>query len=608
MKYSRYLLSGLVIITGVIFTYRLFFLQVVDSDYRLAATNNVMKRIRTLPFRGEFYDRYGHRLVYNRAVYRVLVTPKDLVIGDTANFLRHFELRSSDLLYRLEAARRYSYRKPSVLISHVGEARFARFQHHLRHYSGIQIGVRMERGYVSPYVSHALGYMGEINRKALSLDTIRYYEIGDDIGITGIEYHYEDILRGEHGFRVKMVDVQGQDLGIFEEGRHDKPSVRGRDLVLSLDLSLQNYASYLMEGKRGSLIALDPKSGEILAFVSAPLYSPELLSRENVQENYARLAKDPDKPLFNRPLMAQYRPGSIFKVAQALVALELGVVDSTTYFSCDQSLIGCHAHGEGTRLKEALVHSCNPYFYRLMRRIIQPSSTHPYRRTREGLQQWRDYICSMGFGHTLGIDLPSEQAGLIPDAAYYDKIYGALRWKYSNIYSLSIGEGENTIVPLQMANFAALIANKGHYYRPHVLHDIPSQQDLVSSYKDSIASGISPHHFDFIHRAMRQVVTLGTGKRADIEDISVCGKTGSVETSGEKNHSVFISFAPQFHPRIALSVYVEHGGEGGELAAAISGLVIEKYLKKEKALLRLEGYVKGEFPTEDNGTGASDKP
>ena len=596
MRSARYILSGIVAITGLIFLGKLLSIQVIDSDYRLAAQNNVMKRIREYPYRGELHDRGGRQLVYNKPTYGLMLTPKDLVIADTALFCKQFQIEKTVLNERLNAAKRYSYLKPSVLIANIDDVHFASIQRHLRNYSGLQVSLKMQRDYVHNSLAHVLGYMGEITQENLTQDTTDYYEMGDFTGITGIERSYETVLRGQLGARIQTVNAQGREIGSFEQGRHDQPSVAGQNIRLSIDLELQQYAEQLMQGKQGSIVAIEPSTGEVLAFVSAPTYLPKALSGEQMVENYQALVQDKSKPLFNRPLMAKYRPGSIFKIAQALVALETNVIDSTTYFSCDQSIINCHTHGAGTQLKGAITHSCNPYFYRVMRRMVQPHNNKPYTSSQEGLRRWRSYIMPLGFGSPLGIDLPYEQSGLVPDVSYYDRMYGTLRWKFSNIYSLAIGEGENLVVPLQMANFACVLANKGHYFTPHFVRNIPEQAELAAKYTQPVHTGIKPKHFDIVQDAMRTVVQYGTGTRANIPGIDVCGKTGSVQNYGRAEHSVFIGFAPQKNPVITVSIYVEYGGEGGTIAASIAGLVMEKYIKGDEAISTLEPYVMQNTP------------
>ena len=358
-----------------------------------------------------------------------------------------------------------------------------------------------------------------------------------------------------------------------------------------------------MAGKSGSVVAIEPASGEVLSIVSAPSYDPSLFSGRKFSENFKLISSDTNKPLFNRPLMAAYRPGSIFKIMQALVALQEGVITPESRFKCNTNLIGCHngsSHPFGTseKLVGAVANSCNPYFYNVMRRmVLQNTVENEYEDAKIGLDEWHDYVTKFGFGAPTGIDLPGEKSGLVPNSAYYDRAYGGRPWKYSNIYSIAIGEGENLVVPIQMANFAATVANRGFYYKPHLIKSIGETGEPLPKYQVKQLSGVDSAYFELAVEAMAEVVKSGTGQyRAKLKDIEVCGKTGTVQNDPMPDHSVFIAFAPRDNPQIAVSVYVEDAGQGARAAAAIAGLMIEKYIKRDSAQLLMEPYVlRGEF-------------
>ena len=598
MSGRRYLLPALVLAVAMVFAGKLFFIQVIDNTYKQAAESNYTQRVRERAYRGRILDRHGRLLVYNVPVYDIEVIPREVRALDTLRFCQVFGLEAAELRVRLQAARRYSLIKPSKVLGSLYGEEFARVQGYIRDFAGFQVRAHTIRGHSHPGLAHALGYVAEISKKELAKDSSNYYYIGDMKGISGVEAYYEERLRGEPSRRYKMVDAKGRDIGAFAEGAYDTLATPGEDLTLGIDIGLQAYAERLMAGREGSVVALEPGTGDVLCFVSVPGYAPSLLSGRAFTENFQALTTDPLRPLFNRPLQAMYRPGSIFKVAQALVALQEGAITPSSVFACNRAIINCHDHYPQEDLLGAIRNSCNPYFFRVMQRVIQPEGVRvsPFRQARRNLQHWKERMLSLSFGTRLQIDVPFVQKGAIPDVQYYDKIYGALRWKYSNIYSLSIGEGENLVVPLQMANFAAIVANTGYYYMPHFVRNIGSSQGPLPEYTKRHYVSIDAAHFLLVQEAMRQVVAYGTGWRAQLPDISVSGKTGSVQNKGRPEHAVFIAYAPSEAPKIAISVYVEYSGEGGTIAAAIAGLLIEKYLKGDAAALRMAPYVESFVP------------
>jgi penicillin-binding protein 2 len=446
-------------------------------------------------------------------------------------------------------------------------------------------------------MANQLGYVSEISKDQLDRDKEDIYRRGDEIGQSGIEAYYEKYLRGKGGVRYLLRNVDGIVKGPFNEGKNDTLSIPGQDLVSTVDIDLQEYAEFLMEGKAGSAIAIEPSTGEILAMVSGPSYDPSMLTGRNYSDNFQLISSDTNKPLFNRPLMAQYRPGSIFKIAQAMVALQEGVITPETRIRCDRSIIDCHGPHTNEDLEGAITNSCNPYFRQTMRLMVnQGKSDNPFDDSRIGLAEWTKHMLSFGFGKPLGIDLPNEKGGLVPSVSYYDRAYDGRPWKFSNIYSISIGEGENLVVPLQMANFAATVANRGFYVTPHLIKAIGDSLKPLPQYTQRHHTSIDAKNFEIAANAMQRVVESGTGLRAKLQDVIVCGKTGTVQNEPRPNHSVFIAFAPKENPKIAVSVYVEYSGQGARAAASIASLMIEKYLFGATRRPYIEQYVlKGDF-------------
>ncbi|TRX53734.1 penicillin-binding protein 2 [Fulvivirga sp. M361] len=597
----KYIIQLIVVSVAILFLGKLFSIQVLDGTYAEAASSNVIHSVVEYPYRGLIYDRNGKLLVYNTPQFDLTVTPKEVISLDTLKFCELFEITKDEFKESYQSIRRkkgFSYVRPNVLIKQLSERDLARVQDFLVDFPGFGIQVRTTRAYTSPVMANALGYVSEISARRLSLDTLRYYHQGDYIGQSGIEAYYEEQLRGKRGVKRVLKNVRGIEKGSFENGKYDTLAVPGQNLISTIDIELQKYGEYLLENKSGSIVAIEPSSGEILSIVSGPSYDPNLLTGRNYSENFSRISSDTLKPLFNRPLMAQYRPGSIFKIIQSLVALNEGIINRNTYIPCVMVPMKCHYHGPGETLVGAITNSCNPYFYNVMKRVVnRGASEDPYEDTRIGLIKWHEYVGSFGLGSRLGIDLPNEKSGLVPSTAYYDRAYNNRPWKYSNIYSIAIGEGENLVVPLQMANFAAIVANRGYYYPPHLVKSVGQTGEPLPQYKEKHYTMVAPEHFDIAVEAMAEVVRSGTGQyRAKLRDIEVCGKTGTVQNDPLPDHSVFIAFAPKDNPKIAVSVYVEDAGQGARAAASIASLMIEKYLIGETQRPNIEEFVKrGEF-------------
>ncbi len=591
------ILQIVVVLVGIIFLIKLFSIQVLDSRYAEMADSNAILRQVEYPFRGLIYDRNHKLIVYNTPEYDIEVIVKDIKKFDSLKFCEVFEISSDQLRTKfkeMKARKEYSPFKPTLFIDQLSNMDFARVQDRMDEFPGFYIQARTTRAYSSTALANALGYVSEINKTQLANDKSRIYKQGDYIGQSGIEAFYEAQLRGKRGIRFKLRDVKGIEKGSFNEGKYDTLSVPGQNLITGIDIDLQLYGEYLMKGKSGSIVALEPATGEILSLVSGPSYDPTLLTGKNYSANFRLINSDTLKPLFNRPLMAQYRPGSIFKIAQAMTALQENVITPETRIRCDRSIINCHGAHSNEDLRGAIANSCNPYFYNVLRRMLNQDVSHdPYEDTRIGLSEWNKHITSFGFGSPLGIDLPSEKSGLIPTPAYYDRAYHNRPWKFSNIYSIAIGEGENLVVPIQMANFAATIANRGYYFIPHLVKAVGEDGNPLPKYTERHYTSINSSHFEVAVDAMQKVVEAGTGQyRARLADIIVCGKTGTVENAPPMHdHSVFIAFAPKDNPKIAVSVYVEDAGQGARAAASIASLMIEKYLLGQTKRPYIEQYV-----------------
>lgn len=590
------------VLVGIVFLVKLFFIQIIDDRYEQLANSNAIVKETIYPFRGLIYDRNGKLLVYNSPEYDLLIVNKEVLSFDSANFCSVFDMTQEDLrltFKELKARKEYSPVKPTTFLRQLSNLDFAKIQEHIDEFPGFYIQPRTTRAYATPAMANALGYVSEISKTQLERDLTHVYKQGDYVGQSGIEKYYENELSGTRGVRFKMRNVDGIDKGSFKNGAYDTLSVPGENLTTTVDITLQEYGETLLKGKVGSLVAIEPSTGEILSMISGPSYDPTLLTGRRFSSNFVLVSSDTTKPLFTRPLMAMYPPGSIFKIVQTLIALQEGVVNYETRFPCDKSLVNCHNHPAPVNLYGAIQYSCNPYFHQTFRRIInQGKSPNTFIDSRIGLETWREYVVRFGLGSPLGVDLPSEKGGQMPTTKLYDRVYGENHWKFSTIYSLSIGQGEMLVTPLQMANLAAIIANKGYFYKPHLIKKI-SDNEIDSTYKVKYETGIDTAYFSFVRDAMSKAI-YGTAPRAVIPDIALCGKTGTAENPQGFDHSVFIAFAPKDDPKIAIAVYVENAGWGGRAAASIASLMIEKYLTGEVKRPALVEYVlKGDFLDKD---------
>ena len=574
-----------IVLAGLIFIGRLFQIQVLDKTYAQSALSNAQSVSVIYPARGLIYDRKGEIMVYNQAAYDIMVTPRLLEPFDTTELCNILGIDREGVIGRLESARTYSIRVPSVFMKQVRYENAALLQEKMFQYPGFYVQTRTLRKYTRPIAAHALGYVGEVDQKILDRDP--YYQLGDYIGVSGVEKAYETYLRGQKGKQFFLKDVHNQTIESYQGGRLDVPVEVGKNITITLDGDLQEYGERLMKPYVGSIVALEPSTGEVLALVSAPSYSPDLLVGRNLRTRFGELASDSLNPLFNRALMAQYPPGSTFKTMMGLIGLQEKVISIATEHYCFYGFYagtihtGCHLHATPLDLIEAVQNSCNTYFINVLKSILQDTK---FGSTAGAYNNWRNHLLSFGFTGPLGIELSGEMNGNIPEAVYYDRIYGEGHWNYLTIRSLAIGQGELLITPIQMANMAATLANRGYYITPHLAMEIEGEPGIDPRFLERHYTTIDSASYVPIVEGMDLVVNGGPGSTArnvKIQDIVVCGKTGTAENPHGNDHSIFIAFAPKDNPLIAIAVYVENQGFGTTYAAPISSLMIEKYLTGE---------------------------
>ena len=591
----KYLVMALVVAAALILIARLFYIQIVDKTYRVSAANNALRPVTQYPARGLIYDRNGELIVYNQAAYDLLVIPVQTSVFDTARFNQILGITMGEFRSRMKSAVTYSRRAPSVFMKMISSETYALLQEEMYRFPGFYVQARTLRKYTRPVASHMLGYVGEVDNKLIGRD--RYYRSGDYIGVSGIEKSYEEKLRGRKGVEIFLVDVHNNIKGSYADGRYDTVSVPGANLWSTIDLNLQEYGEKLMRNKTGSIVAIEPATGEILTLVSSPSYDPELLVGRVRSENFVMLQADTVKPLFDRALMASYPPGSTFKMMNGLIGLQENVIRPSSLFSCSMGYhagrltVGCHSHSSPLNLPQAVAQSCNAWFCNAFRGVLENKQ---YPLLGEAFDHWRQYLVAFGFGNKLGIDLPNELAGNIPSRSYYDRYYGKDRWKALTVISLAIGQGEIGATPLQMANMAAVIANRGSFYIPHVVKKIGDDGSPAPLYLQKYITGISPENFEPVIEGMEGAVNGGAGstaRGARLDSIIICGKTGTAQNPHGKDHSIFVAFAPKDNPQIAIAVYVENAGFGSTFAAPIASLMIEEYLTRNIKRKYLEDYV-----------------
>jgi penicillin-binding protein 2 len=571
-------------ITLVVLVYiiRLFNLQVVNNNYKTWADSNAFLKKTLFPSRGVLYDRNNKLLVYNQPAHDVMVVMRETTAFDTLAFCKAINITMADFKKRISEIKNrtlnpgYSSYTPQTFMSQLENKEYGVLQESIYKFPGFYIQNRTVRKYNYRNAAHLLGYTAEADKQDIASDS--YYARSDYIGKTGIEKSYESYLRGEKGAEILLRDAHGRIKGKYEDGLSDIAPVSGKDLILSIDIDLQAYGEELMKNKLGSIIMIQPKTGEILCMISSPTYDPSILVGRQFGNNFLELTKNPYTPLINRAMNGTYPPGSTFKPAQALIFLQENIISANTAYSCSGGFPiggkpGCHGHSSPLSLIPAIGTSCNAYFCWGIKAMLE---NRKYASRDVAMNKWRDYMVAQGFGYPLGVDLPGEKRGLIPNSQFYSKIYND-RWNALTIISIAIGQGEILLSPLQICNLAATIANRGYYYPPHIVKGI-KDVSLNSLYMHPRTTGIDPRHYESIVDGMRLAVTGGTCRRINISDIEICGKTGTAENKGI-DHSIFMAFAPKNDPQVAIAVLVENGGFGAENALPVARLMIQKALK-----------------------------
>ena len=599
----KYVIITFFILIGAIYAMKLFYMQVVDDHWKLRAQQITEQRREITPPRAIVFDRNGKKVISNKTYYNLMVCEAEIedfdiqafseLIGwDPDQVRRKFvEIREGEGTYKNPHTGKldsnYQRIRSYPFIKELTADEMSRIAPHLGQFKGFYELETSMRSYPFASAANILGYLNEVNKD--DLENYPFYKPGDYMGRSGIERFYDSYFRGQKGVKYIVQSARNNEIGSFENGAFDTTAVQAPALHLGLDVELQGYGERLMANKKGCIVAIEPSTGEILALISAPSYDPNLLvGRRNITANYPKLKSDKNTPLFPRPLASQYMPGSTFKLIQSLVGMQEEVITANTSFTCNKNVVGCHNHPSARNVAQAIQMSCNPYFYAVTRRIIQQKKR---KNTQEdaaiGLEKWADYMYRFGLGKKLDTDITGLTSGLIPTPKYYDKWYGHLQWKFSTIQSISIGQGEVQLTPLQLANLAVIMANRGWYYTPHFVKSIGDTGPLKKYTKKNYTS-IDEKYFDPVIEGMRRCVYEegGTARRARVEGYTVCGKTGTIEnyigSVKQENHSAFICFAPMKNPEIAISVFVENaGGSGGTWAAPIASLMIEKYLNGE---------------------------
>jgi penicillin-binding protein 2 len=561
---------------------RLFYLQVIEKKYRLLATEQAVQRKVVYPTRGIIYDRQGKAVVNNDALYDLMVTPREVKQMDTAYFCELLGIDTADFRKKLHrAVVRNGWVRQSVFAPLLPKDVYGRLQENIYQFPGFDLVERPVRHYPYHCGGNIWGLIGEVDSSIIKRSNY-FYQAGDFVGITGLERTYEPVLMGQRGIHYVVRDVHNRVMGSYDHGKYDTAAIAGKNLRLALDIDLQQFGEKLLQNKVGSIVAIDPKTGGILAMVSSPAYDPNSLTGSDRGNNYMELLRDPGKPLFNRAIQAMYPPGSTFKPLDALVALDEGVITPAYGIHCVGFYYGCgrvlhcteHWPGHSKNLETAIAYSCNSYFFDVFRKIIDHAGN-----VAQGLTQWKNYMNAFGLGHTLGIDIPGESSGNIPDTSHYDQIFGTGHWNSCTIISCGIGQGEILETPLQIANGVCLIANHGYYYTPHFVKSIDGDTTLLAPFhKKHVVTRIPDTMYRTVVAGMAQVVAHGTGRFVQVPGVEMCGKTGTAQNPHGKDHSLFEAFAPRTNPRIAIAVVVENAGYGATYAAPIASLMVEKYL------------------------------
>jgi penicillin-binding protein 2 len=592
----KILLPSLIIIAASLLVIRIFYLQIVNESFKLKSENNAIKIKYDYPERGYIYDRNGKLLVANQASYDIMVIPRELKNTDTLEFCQLLNITKEDFIKKMEKAKIYSPRLPSVFLPQLNKSEFAAFQEKIRKFEGFYFQKRSLRDYEVAFGANIFGFITQVNEKLVAKNP--YYNSGDLIGKQGVEESYEETLRGIKGVKYIQKDKYNREIGSYKEGKYDTTAVQGEDINLTIDAVLQKYGEELMINKRGGIVAIEPKTGEILALVTAPSYDPSILVGRQRSKNYTQLYRDSiAKPLYDRGLLAEYPPGSPFKIMTGLVGLQEKVVEVETTFMCNHGFAyargrfqGCHCGGGLRDLHVGIYKSCNAYFSNVYLRTIAKYAKAPY-----AIDVWSNHIKSFGLGQFMGYDLPTGKKGKIPDSKTYKKMYPDWGWSGKTIISNAIGQGEVLMTPIQLANMMATVANEGYYYTPHIIKKIEGET-IDKKFTTKHVTTIDKKHFKPMISGLFDVYNLGTAYYLKVEGIDICGKTGTAENFAKidgkrtklEDHSIFVAFAPKDNPKIAIAIMIENGGYGATIAGPIASLMIEKYLKQKITRTDLE--------------------
>lgn len=579
----KYVVGAVAVIVTVVYIVRLFSLQILSDEYKKNADSNAFRKEIQYPSRGLILDRKGQLMVFNEPSYNIMVVMQEQLGVDTADFCRTIGITEEEYVRKMKeikARRNYSRYTPQLFLGQIPAEEFSVFREKLFRFKGFSIEKRSTRRYASALAAHILGDVGEVSEHDIEEDD--YYQSGDYIGKLGVERSYEKQLRGEKGVRIMLRDVRGRTQGHYKDGKYDKDAKPGKNLTLSIDMELQALAERLLQGKLGAIVAIEPSTGEILCMASGPTYDPNSLIGRDRGKYHKILKNDKKSPMLNRAVMGTYPPGSTFKITQALIGLQEGIITPQTTFPCSRGFnykglhVGCHGHSSPIALVPAIATSCNSYFCWNLYRMF--GATEKYGSVQGGMTRWKDHLVRMGYGYKLGVDLPGEARGMIPNAEFYDKHIGHA-WNGLTVVSISIGQGEVTATPLQIANLAATVANRGHYFIPHIVRAVQDGQ-IDTIYRRPHYTMVDQKWYQYAVDGMRAAVTSGTCRGANLPGLDVCGKTGTAQNRGH-DHSAFMGFAPMNNPRIAVAVYIENGGFGATFGVPIGALIMEKYLNGE---------------------------
>ena len=588
IKYQkRYkVIVSIILLITIIFLAKLFYIQVITENYKFSANNNVLRYDVQEAVRGLIYDRNNKLIVANVPAYDLMIIPRELKnqIIDTLKFCDITNITKEEFITKYKLASNYSEYKESVFIKHLNKENASTIGEILYEFPGFYLRKITMREYLTNYATHIIGYLGEVDKKKSNEDP--YYTKGDLNGVTGVEAAYEKDLRGKKGMAIKLVDVHNRDQGKFQGGRFDTLPTAGKTITITIDIELQKYAENLMQNKKGAIVAIEPKSGEILSLVSSPTFNPNFLTGRKRSKNYKTLAKDINKPLFNRALQGMYPPGSTFKLVNSLIALQENSITKYKKFYCQgekgfsygkNKYLGCHPHQTPLKLIKAIEISCNSYFCHLYNNYF-----NKFNSTIDAYENWVNHVSSFGIGDYLNNDFTTGSPGLLPKSSYFERLYKG-SWDANTIISMGIGQGELLVTPIQMANITAIIANRGFYYTPHIIKSISGKEKIDTNFTKKKYCSIEKKYFKPVINGMQQVIEGidGTAINSHVPNLQICGKTGTAQNPHGEDHSIFIAFAPKEKPQIAIAVYIENGGWGSTWAAPIASLIIDQYLNNK---------------------------